>query len=399
VRLHVYRHILGRPQAARLVVASILGRLPVGMMSLTNVLLVQQSTGSFGLAGLVSGAYALAAAMVAPLLGRQVDRVGQPRVLVHTAIGNAIGLLALLVAAVEHLPFPALVLAAACAGASRPPLSACMRALWPALVDSASDVAAAYALESVMVEVFSIGGPLLTVAVVTVTSPGGALVLAVLLSLAGVFGLVSSPMTRRWRAGARPPDRAVILRSPGMRTVLVTNASASVAFGTLAVTMPAFASLSGRPAAGGVALAALAFGSMLSGLWYGSRRWNGPLRTRYLLVAALFALGLAPLPLAPSLPGMVVLAGLAGLALAPATACVYLVVDRLAPAGTRTEAFTWVISSTAAGSSLGSAVAGGAVGLWGVRQGVLTAFVFAAAGVLFAFVRRSTISVDEPGPA
>jgi MFS family permease len=396
--MDAYRRLLARPHAMRLVTASTLGRIPVGMIPLTVILLVQRSTHSFAVAGAVNATYAIAAAVGAPLLGRLVDRIGQSTPLVTAALINAVGLAALLLAAQHQLAVPALLALAAAAGSARPPLAACMRALWPGLVGSRSEIATAYAFESVMVEVFAIVGPLLVTATVSASSPALALVVAISLSVAGVAAFARSPVARHWRAGPRPAGGPTIRGSAGIRTLLVANACFGVAFGTLTVTMPAFAAQFGRASDGGVVLAAMAFASMLSGLWYGIHRWRGSLRRRYLVLAAVFAAGLAPLPLAPSLPAMVLLAGIAGLGLAPLVACAYLAIDRLAPSGARTEAFTWYYSSTVTGSSMGSAVAGAIVGAIGVRPGIVTAFAFAAAGVLYAALRRSTLDLDEePG--
>ena len=72
-------------------------------MSMTGigiVLLVSLTMGSFALAGLLTAAATLAAAVVAPLWGRATDRVGQARVLILTVLINVLSV-ALLVTAIE----------------------------------------------------------------------------------------------------------------------------------------------------------------------------------------------------------------------------------------------------------------------------------------------------------
>src|ERR671933_558752 len=70
-----------RVRAARTpFLASVVGRLPISMAPLAAVLLVQHVRGSYAVAGLVTGAYALAATIGTPVLGRLVDRLGQPLV-------------------------------------------------------------------------------------------------------------------------------------------------------------------------------------------------------------------------------------------------------------------------------------------------------------------------------
>jgi dipeptide/tripeptide permease len=73
---------------------------------------------------------------------------------------------------------------------------------------------------------------------------------------------------------------------------------------------------------------------------------------------------------------MLPLAALSGLFLAPTLACAFLVVDRHAPPGTVTEAFSWVVTAIGVGSALGTAVAGAAA----QHGGAAAAFGAAAAG-------------------
>ena len=58
-----------------------MARLPLSMTGLGIVLLISLTTGSFGRAGLVTAVGTLTAAVVAPLWGRAIDRIGQARVL------------------------------------------------------------------------------------------------------------------------------------------------------------------------------------------------------------------------------------------------------------------------------------------------------------------------------
>src|SRR5437764_11623051 len=84
--------ILSPPGVPALLASSILARLPLAMFGIALLVHVQRLTGSFGVAGLVSGAYALSNAISAPQLGRLVDRHGQTRVLLA---GGALTALAL----------------------------------------------------------------------------------------------------------------------------------------------------------------------------------------------------------------------------------------------------------------------------------------------------------------
>src|SRR3954471_17460700 len=111
--LRRYAAVLAIPQMRSLFAAAFIGRMPVGMIPLSTVLLLSQATGSFAVAGAATGAWAIASGVTAPLLGRLVDRVGQTPVLVGCAIGFPISVAALIaVADAEVGTLPVLACAA-----------------------------------------------------------------------------------------------------------------------------------------------------------------------------------------------------------------------------------------------------------------------------------------------
>src|SRR3954470_13559479 len=105
-----YAAVLGRPHVLPLVLASMLARLPVGIEGLAVVLYISQARGSFAAAGLVSGGFAIGAALGAPLQSRLIDRMGQRAVLLPAALGNAAAVGGLI--ALTEIGAPAGVLAA-----------------------------------------------------------------------------------------------------------------------------------------------------------------------------------------------------------------------------------------------------------------------------------------------
>ena len=390
-----YRALLAPPRVAATLAASLVGRLPMGFTGLAIVLSVRAAGGSFTLAGLAAGAYALAAAAASPVLGRRVDRVGQTAVVLPLALVDAGALLALAAAARLGAPAGPVLALAALAGAALPPLAACMRALWPALAPDARSRQAAYSLESILQELVFIAGPLLA-AVLALADPALALVAAAVLVLAGSLAYARSPYSRAWRPRTGSDPRHGALGSPGMRTVVAATLGMSAAFGLIDVAMPAFAARRGAAAWAGVLIAAMATASMAGGLWYGARRWSAPLERRYLVLFAVFGAGLAPLALARTIPAMLGLMALAGLALAPLAACLYGLTAALAEAGTTTEAFTWLSTAFVGGTAAGAAVGGVLVDAAGVRVALLAASASALLGAGLAALRRGTL---RPAPA
>jgi predicted MFS family arabinose efflux permease len=115
------------------------------------------------------------------------------------------------------------------------------------------------------------------------------------------------------------------------------------------------------------------------------------------LLVALVVAGIALLAVAA---GVVQLAAgmlLAGLGIAPAIACLYLLVDRLAPTGTVTEAFTWVTTAFATGFAAGNALGGSLVHRVGTDRAFLVAAGGVAAAALLARLRRPTLAARSAG--
>src|SRR4051812_5983742 len=86
------------PATLRLLAVSIVARLPMATLAIGVLVHVQRASGSFAIAGAATGTLAVAQGVGGPLLGRLVDRRGQTRVLVVSALvaGAALVAIALL---------------------------------------------------------------------------------------------------------------------------------------------------------------------------------------------------------------------------------------------------------------------------------------------------------------
>ncbi len=377
--MRTYLDFLRRPHASRLLGGTLLGRLPNGMGALAIVLFTRAHHGGYTLAGVLSAVYGLAMAAGQPVLGRAMDRFGQPRILATGATVAAAGFALLAVNGLR--PLPTAVAGVVLAGSATPPLEAGLRALWPSVLAGPAEVQAAYALDAAAQELLFTFGPLIVIAAVTL-SVEVALLLTGVLGMAGTLVVTSSRPSRTWRGEHGGGHWAGPLRSPGMRRLIVSLVFVGVALGVFSVAAVAYADARHQPYASGLLLALMAVGALAGGIVYGRRPRAGSAHRRLIMLMAGLAAGYVPLAWAPAFPLMPVLALFSGVFLAPVLACSFTLVDGLAPRGTVTEAFAWVVTAFAVGSSAGAALAGVA----GDAAGVHGAFAVAGFGGLIALL-------------
>jgi MFS family permease len=393
-----YLELLRKRQVRVVVGATLLTGLSTGT-PLAIVLMVQHETGSFAQAGAVTAAFAIASAAAGPWQGRLIDRHGHTRTLpVFTLIGCSftIGLVA---ATLAGAPLWVLIALAGVASAANAPMFAALRPLWADLIDRPEQMSTAYAIHAILAELFFIAGPVAAAVLIALASPAAAVVVITVIKFFGVLAFAATPASRAWRGEPRESSHWLgALTTPGMRTAISADVPFGALFGLLDVAVPAFAKAHGSPALAGLLLAALAVGSMIGGVIYGSRQRtvNG---TRYAQLAALQALLSIPLIFADSTLALGFAMALAGLAVAPISAASFGVLDLVAPAGTATEASSWVLTAYQLGLAAGTAAGGLIVDGPGTTAAFVAAAGCAAASATVLWIRRRTMEGREIIPA
>ncbi|MFI6286298.1 MFS transporter [Streptomyces sp. NPDC051018] len=385
-----YADILKAPHAARLLAGTLVGRLPNATAPVAIVLFTRAEGGSYSLAGGLAAAYGIANAVGQPLLGRAVDLRGQPRVQLPTAVVSALGMVLLAVAGTGSLPVA--YAAVAVAGLFTPPLEGGLRALWPGVLGREDRVHRAYALDAVAQEIMFTLGPLLVTLLVSLWSAGAALLVINVLGVLGALSVVVSEPSRLWRSAPREAHWLGALRSPGLLALLGAFFFVGLALGSITVAAVAYADGHGGEAVYGWLMAALGLGALIGGVLYGAREWTGAPERRLRVLVALLALGYLPPALTPGVPAMAALCAAAGVFLAPAIACAFVVVDRHAPRGTVTEAFSWLVTTFGVGAAAGTAVAGPVVEMGGTARGFAVAGAGGIAALLVLTATRRVLS-------
>jgi MFS family permease len=351
-----YAALLALPGVRRLVGAAVVARLQLGMMSLTLLLLVRESGYSYADAGAVVAVYAIVTAVAVPVVASIIDARGQRTVLVFCALAFPVSL-ALVYAAVALREPLAIVLApTAIAGLTMPPISPCIRALWPRLAPSEL-LHSGFALESVVQELVFIMGPLIVVATVQLASPAVAVAVAATTAAAGTLVFATTDTSSiAPRRSSRPPGRwwAAPL---AIFSLLAFDAAMGLTWGCVQVAMPAYNDEHGAAGLGGIALAAMGVGSLCGGLLSGMRSGADPRRDLLLSSLGITA-ALALAPIAPSPTAMVLVMLVAGVPMAPALASLFAMVAGHGVRGRETQAFAWLTTALVGGMSGGLAFTG-----------------------------------------
>jgi MFS family permease len=388
-----YRELLQVPHVAALVASTLLARLPIGINALAVVLFLRHETGSFVIAGVVAGGLAAGAGIGAPVNGRLIDRFGA-RVLVPMACTHAAMLGLLVLGGTSGAPTAALILVGLVAGGTVPPTSSVQRTLWPELLGDRTDlVQAAFALDSVGIEVLFISGPLITGLLAAIASPQLALAVSAAAVLAGTLAFVSQPVVRHAITGSEPGPRSLAgaLRSPGVLTLALTSVPPGMGLGICEVAIPGFAYHHGAAHQAGLILAVWSSGSALGGVIYGAIP-RPPLQRVHIAVSIALPLAILPLAAAPGLAAMAVLVIPAGLFIAPLLATRNELIGWVAPPDARTEAYTWPQTAFVGGIAIGNAIAGAIVQGYGPSKAFVLAGMLALAGAAIAIARRRTVA-------
>ncbi|MEU4728177.1 MFS transporter [Streptomyces sp. NPDC023588] len=389
-----YGKLLRTPGALSFVLPGFAARLPFGMLTISILLLVQHTTGSYGSAGIVAAVTGISMALSAPLMGIFTDRFGQSAVLIPVVLAHSAAVSGLAALALMGAPVWALALAAVPAGASVPQVGPMVRARWAAKLEGSPLLATAAAFESVTDEFTFVVGPVLATALCTGVHPAAGLVTEATLTLLGglLFAARRATQPKPHAVSATGEKRAFALSFPGLRVLVFAFLGIGAVFGGMQVSLAAFSSEIGNPGANGLLYGVFAAGNMISGIAMGAVAWKiGPRRRLILgyigLTAAASVLWAAHSMILLGALGLVV-----GLFIAPALITGYTMVEQLVPANARTEAFTWLTGSIAFGQALAVILAGRLTDAHGSAYGFLVPMAATALALATLLALRAKLA-------
>jgi MFS family permease len=373
-----------------MVLAAFIGRLPLSMVGLGSVLLIASETGSYGLGGAVAAVGAVTTAVAGPVLGRLADNHGQRRVLLPVLVVFVVAGFAFLFSVREDWPRWIVFVAAGVAGACIPPVSSMIRVRWTHLLRGSHRLHTALSMESVVDEFVFIVGPVLVTFLSTTGHATSGVVTAFVLATVGALLFAAQGRTEPPPGGHESRNGPSAIRTPGLRVLFVVGAAVGAILGTLEIALVAFADEEGALAMSGVLIAALAVGSMASGIGWGAIHWRLPLRHRLAGALAIMTALSVPLFLVEDVWVMVPFVVIAGVAVSPSLISSFTLAELLVPRAVVTEAFTWIGTALGLGVAVGASLAGKIVDTSGANAAFLVATVAAGiAAVVVALFRRT----------
>jgi len=367
-----YLELLRRPGATSITIAHGLGRFTPGMILLALILALREGSYAYAVVGLVTGAHQLGVAVSSPIQGRLADVLGHRQVLLPDGVVYFAGTATLALGIGAGWSGTALVVAAFGTGLFSPPMTACARAAFGALYEG-RERERAFVLTASNIELGYLLGPLLTVGIAAawdaraaVLAAGAGVLLGALVYAAGPRIAATAPRERAAGASRWSGGDVSALRSRGLRSMVLVYLGIAASFGLFDIFAASVSEAAGRPGFAGTLISGIAVASLISGLAYGARVWEGTLRVRMLRIATLLA-G-AHLLLATAGGRLAVLAGLVllvGAFVGPMNVCGFQLVDDVSPPRSRAEAQSWTQAAIYLGSAAGGALGGVAVDVAG----------------------------------
>lgn len=386
-----YRSILRLPTVRRVLWLSIVVRVPMWAANVVLTLHVVMHLGhSYAAAGLLVGVETVALAISAPWRGRRLDQAG-----LRAAVAPSLVVLTVCWSIAPFVSYWPLVVLVGIGGLFViPSFSIVRQALMHAVPDEQRRTA--LSIDSVVIEIAYMIGPVLGVLLATTWSTSWALFSCMMVSVLGgaVLWIADPPL-----GGDKTPDRERVnarswLSSDAVAVLAAGLAATIVLTGTDVSVVAALRHMH-HSAWIGAALALWGFGSAVGGVVYGAMHRTV---SAFALLGLLSALTV-PVALAPNPATLAALLIAAGLCCAPTITATVDSLSRVVPERVRGEAMGWHSSALTSGTAVGAPVAGVAIDRVGWPGGLLLPAAIGAAVAVLGVVttaRRRAVATAQP---
>ena len=390
-RQTTYRRLFTLPGTRAFTAGNLLARLPAGMFSVSAVVMIAGSRGSYALAGAVTATGLAATAVAGPWVARLTDRHGQSRTALPATAVATLGSLALLLCVRYGGPDWTLF-AAYAATATTPNTGGMSRARWAHLLDGDTEALhTANSFEQAADELCFMLGPALAALLCGTFFPEAGTLVGAILLLTGMLVFAAQRSTEP-PPSPTPKGRSP-LRAPGIPPLIAGFVATGAVFGSMEVVTLAYANTAGHRSAGGAVLALQAAGSCAAGLLYGTLKPTGPAERRLpwclLAMTTLMTLPLLATSTLGSLPALAVALLVAGMATAPTMVTAMTLLQHRTPEGRLNEGMSLAVTGLLMGIACGSAAGGWTADHASPTAGFVVPVAAAATALLIAVPGRA----------
>ncbi len=396
--LQQYRRVLGLAEVRDVLALGLLLRIPMWAANVVLTLhIVSHLDRSYAAAGILVGLATVALAVSGPWRGRRLDRVGLRR-----TVAPSLVVLAACWSVAPFVGYELLLVLAPLAGLFVVPSFSIVR---QALIHAVPEAQrrTVLSIDSVVVEISFMIGPVLGVLLATYTNTAWALFACEFASILGgvLLWIVDVPLRADPGGAPSGAESASGVRSwltaEAVEVLLAVSAAVFVLTGSDVAIVAAVRHMGHQSWIGWV-VAVWALGSAVGGIVYGAVHRTIP---PFVLLAFLAAATL-PVVLAAEPVTLAILLFVAGLGCAPTVTATIDALSRVVPERVRGEALGWHGAAMTGGASIGAPIAGFAIDAVGWRGG----FVFpallglAVAGLGVTLTRRGApAGATEPSVA
>lgn len=402
-----YRDLLTTSRAWKFFGVAWIGRVGIAMTTLSLVWMVHDARGSFAIAGVVTGCFAFAEAVVGPQVARLVDAFGQSRIVPLQSLLHAAIVVLLCISAYSDMPSLVLCVAAIAAGATIPQFGALSATRWAYILrdEPKTNLTAAFSLESIANSLAFMAGPVLVSAL---GAQGLSLAAQLGAACCILFAGVLLSMLRQTDPGSASLSKNTVNNPVNARkrfpiaiiAIIAMNLSIGIFFGSNQVAVTGFTISVGSPELAPVVFLCASLAGLTGAMVYGRIASAQPAHVRLVRVSLALSLTSLALPFVPSVAILIPVIVLCELFVPPTLVNLNVLMESHASRRKLTQAFTWANSASAAGAAIASASAGALVDYQGPSGGFFvlatgTTLVFAISLALWARTSHQTNRLEQ----
>ena len=350
-----YRSLFNLKGAKNLIFYGYLGRAPYAMLQVGMVIFGNFKTDSYAVGGAMAAGFSISNALIQPVNGRLVDKLGQKKVVSYLLAGFILS--SLLITIGEFEKDIIYIILSVMLGITVPNIGAYTRRNWKVITEE-KDNQKVQAIESSIDELNFLVGPSVFATVSNYLNPIIALYIAIVSSVIVTIGVVYSKTIEIKTSSKSKVKKNSIWISKNKLTLLTTLIFVGAFLSSISVYVVAKEDLENIKNL--TAFYYLINGStaLLSALFYGYYFSNTKSLRNYNFVFLYLALSVSAFYFANSIESILLVAFLCGLGIGPIFLLANSYVSNVTRSDILTEAYSWLASSVGFGLALGSSLFG-----------------------------------------